>query len=84
VAGQLAFVVAWAVAGALQTGYAPADQAVSDLAALTADNRWIVGLGLVCLAMSDTAQATTKASWPATAIAARGLPRTRGSMSHRR
>ena len=57
VAGQLAFVVAWAVAGALQTGYAPADQAVSDLAALTADNRWIVGLGLVCLAMSDTAVA---------------------------
>ena len=57
VAGQLAFVVAWAVAGALQTGYAPADQAVSDLAALTADTRWIVGLGLVCLAMSDTAVA---------------------------
>jgi hypothetical protein len=53
IAGQLAFVVAWAVAGSLQPGYSVADQTVSELAAGGAQNPWILWLGLLALALSD-------------------------------
>jgi len=53
VAGQLAFVVAWAIAGTLEPGYSAADQTVSELAAGGAANPWILWLGLLALALSD-------------------------------
>ncbi len=53
VAGQLAFVATWAVAGALEPGYSAADQTVSELAAGGAANPWILWLGLLALSLSD-------------------------------
>lgn len=49
---QVAFVVAWVVAGALQRGYDHATQGVSYLAADGADHPWIVTAGLLLLAAS--------------------------------
>ena len=57
VAGQLAFVVAWVVAGALEPGYSAAEQAVSELAAGGARHPWILWLGLLSLSASDSAVA---------------------------
>lgn len=53
VAGQLAFVAAWVVAGRLEPGYSPRDQTVSELAAGGAANPWIIWLGLIALSLSD-------------------------------
>jgi len=53
VAGQLAFVAAWAIAGTLEPGYSAADQTVSELAAGGAANPWILWLGLLSLSFSD-------------------------------
>lgn len=53
IAGQLAFVAAWVVAGNLEPGYSAADQTVSELAAGGAANPWILWLGLLALAVSD-------------------------------
>ncbi len=53
VAGQLAFVAAWVIAGALESGYSAADQTVSELAAGGAANPWILWLGLLSLSFSD-------------------------------
>lgn len=57
VAGQLAFVAAWVVAGRLEPGYSATDQTVSELAAGGAANPWIVGLGLLALSLSDGSMA---------------------------
>ena len=60
-AAQVLLTVAWVVAGALQPGYAPADQTVSELAARNAEHPWIVrtahliwGAGFVALGAAVT------------------------------
>jgi hypothetical membrane protein len=49
---QLAFVAVWAIAGALQQSYSVRDQPVSDLAARTADHRWLMAAGFIVLGAS--------------------------------
>jgi hypothetical protein len=51
-AGQVAFVVSWIVAGALEPGYSHAAQGVSQLAARSAAHPWIVVVGLSALGVS--------------------------------
>jgi len=53
IGGQLAFVAAWAIAGALEPGYSASEQTVSELAAGGAANPWILWLGLLALSLSD-------------------------------
>ncbi len=53
--GQLAFVVSWVTAGALQRGYSPWRQGVSDLTIRHASHAWIVTVGLIAVALSYTA-----------------------------
>jgi hypothetical protein len=53
IAGQLAFVAAWVIAGRLEPGYSAADQTVSELAAGGAANPEILWLGLLALSLSD-------------------------------
>jgi len=48
-AGQVAFVVAWIVAGALAPHYSSLHQGVSELAARHADHAWIVTAGIAAL-----------------------------------
>ena len=55
--GPLAFITSWVVAGALRSGYDPMSDAISRLAELGAENRWIVSTGMVtfggaCLAFA--------------------------------
>jgi hypothetical protein len=56
-AGQLVFVLAWIVAGALEPGYSHVEQGISELAARDATNPWIVGAGIVVLGLSIAALA---------------------------
>jgi hypothetical protein len=51
-AGQLAFIAAWVVAGALEPGYSHVDQGVSELGAATASHPLIFNAGLVVLGAS--------------------------------
>jgi hypothetical protein len=54
-AGQLAFIASWIVAGALQPGYSHLRNAVSDLGAKHAAHPWIVNGGLVVFGISIVA-----------------------------
>src|SRR4051812_11383215 len=54
-AGQLAFIAAWVVAGALEPGYSHVDQAVSELAARTAAHPGIVTARIVAFGLSFAA-----------------------------
>lgn len=51
-AGQLLFIAAWVVAGALEPGYSHVEQAVSELGAGDAAHPWLMNLGLVVLGLS--------------------------------
>jgi len=57
VAGQLAFIVSWAVAGVAEPGYSTAEQTVSELFSGTAAHPWIVRAGLLALVPSYVAAA---------------------------
>src|SRR3954452_14667519 len=54
-AGQVVFIAAWVVAGALEPGYSHVDQAVSELAARTAAHPGIVTAGIVAFGLSFAA-----------------------------
>jgi Protein of unknown function (DUF998) len=54
-AGQVAFVASWVVAGALEPGYSHADQGVSELGARTAEHPLIVNAGLVVFGLTFVA-----------------------------
>jgi Protein of unknown function (DUF998) len=56
-AGQLAFVISWIVAGALEPGYSHLEQGISELGASDARNPWIVNAGIVVLGLSIAALA---------------------------
>lgn len=56
-AGQLLFVAAWLVAGALQQGYSHSEQYVTELGAATANHSWIVNGALVALGLTLVALA---------------------------
>jgi hypothetical membrane protein len=47
IAGPLGFVSAWATAGALTRGYSPVEDAISRLAAVHAETRWLMTGGFV-------------------------------------
>jgi hypothetical membrane protein len=55
IAGQVAFVAAWIVAGALEPGYSHLDQAVSELGARGAAHPLIVNAGLVAMGLAVAA-----------------------------
>jgi hypothetical membrane protein len=55
IAGQVAFIAAWIVASALQPGYSPIDQAISELGARNAAHPWIVNTGIVILGVAVAA-----------------------------
>jgi len=59
VAGQLSFVAAWIVGGAIQPGYSTADQTVSELFSRTADHPLVLWIGLAGLVPSYLATATS-------------------------
>jgi hypothetical protein len=70
-AGQLAFVVTWIVAGALEPHYPAVDSYVSELGARNAAHPWIVNQGIVAFGLS----------WLALGIALRrALPRRRAGV----
>ncbi len=48
------FVTSWIVAGALRRGYDPLEQAISRLAELDADHRWIVTTGMIAFGIGAT------------------------------
>jgi hypothetical protein len=50
--GQVLFVVAWLLAGALEPGYNHARQYISELGAETADNPWIVNSALILFGLT--------------------------------
>ena len=54
-AGQVAFIASWIVAGSLEPHYSAVDQAVSELGARTAAHPWIVNAGIVVLGASFAA-----------------------------
>src|SRR3954471_19005973 len=54
-AGQVAFVASWVVAGALQPRYSAIDSYVSELGARTAAHPWIVDVGVVLFGASFAA-----------------------------
>lgn len=56
-AGQLIFIAAWLVAGALQTGYSHIEHFVSELGADGAEHAWIANGGIVVLGLSFVALA---------------------------
>jgi hypothetical protein len=56
-AGQLAFIVSWVVAGSLEPGYSHIDHYVSDLGARGARHPWIVNAGLITMGLSIAALA---------------------------
>jgi len=47
IVGPLAFITCWAVGGLLTEGYSPIDDAISRLAAVDADTRWLMSTGFV-------------------------------------
>src|SRR3954467_12929182 len=51
-AGQVVFVAAWIVAGALEPHYSHLEQFVSELAARHAAHPWIVTVGIAAMAVS--------------------------------
>ena len=55
VAAQIAFVLAWLVAGLLEPGYSFVEQAISELGARDAEHAWIVNAALVALGASFAA-----------------------------
>ena len=52
VAGPVAFVGAWATAGAVTDGYSAVDDAISRLASVHAPNRWLMTAGFVCFGVA--------------------------------
>lgn len=58
VAGQLAFIAAWAIAGVAEPAYSTADQTVSELFSRPAQHPWIVQAGLAALVASYLASAS--------------------------
>src|SRR4051812_15017163 len=54
-AGQVAFIASWVIAGALEPHYSAVDQAVSELGAKTAAHPRIVNAGIVVLGLSFAA-----------------------------
>jgi hypothetical membrane protein len=52
VVGPIAFVAAWATAGALTKGYSPADEVISQLAAVHAPMRWLMTAGFACFGIA--------------------------------
>ena len=52
ITAQVAFVISWIVAGALEPGYSHLERGVSGLAARDAEHAWIVTAGLVLLGLS--------------------------------
>lgn len=52
IAGQLLFTASWVLAGALERGYSPWRQGVSELGALNARHPWIANAGLLVLGLS--------------------------------
>ncbi|MBA2262089.1 MAG: hypothetical protein H0W03_05420 [Solirubrobacterales bacterium] len=55
IGGQIAFVASWLTAQALEPRYDSEGETVSGLAAASADNPWIVTLGLVAWALGTAA-----------------------------
>ena len=55
VAGQVAFVAAWIVAGALEPGYSHVENYISDLGARGAAHPWIVNTGFVVMGLAIAA-----------------------------
>jgi hypothetical membrane protein len=47
IVGPIAFIACWAVGGLLTDGYSPIDDAISRLAAVDADTRWLMTAGFV-------------------------------------
>jgi hypothetical membrane protein len=74
VAGPVAFVAAWAVAGAATTGYSPVDEAISRLAAVDAPHRTLMTLGFVAYgayllaAVPVLRRSSIGRCWPAVAV----------------
>ena len=54
-AGQVLFIAAWIVGGALEPGYSHVEQAISELGASDATHPWIVNTGLVLFGLSIAA-----------------------------
>ncbi len=52
VVGPTGFVAAWATAGALTKGYSPAEEAISQLAAVDAPTRWLMTAGFGCFGVA--------------------------------
>src|SRR2546423_3387094 len=55
IAGQVAFVAAWVIAGALEPGYSAFDQAISELGARNAAHPWLMNTGFVILGLAIAA-----------------------------
>lgn len=74
VAGPVAFVAAWAVAGAATEGYSPVDEAISRLAAVDAPQRSVMTLGFVAYgayllaAVPVLRRSSIGRCWPAVAV----------------
>ena len=52
VIGPVAFVTAWATAGAMTSGYSSVEDAISRLAAVHAPMRWVMTAGFVCFGVA--------------------------------
>lgn len=57
IAGQVAFVACWILAGALQRDYSHVEQAVSDLGGEVAQHAWVMNAGIVVVGLSVAALA---------------------------
>jgi len=53
VVGPTGFAAAWATAGALTKGYSPADETISQLAAVHAPRRWLMTAGFGCFGVAE-------------------------------
>jgi hypothetical protein len=74
VVGTVAFVASWIVAGAIRPGYDPASDAISRLAELGAQDRWIVTAGMIafglgCIAFAPVLRPVSRAAWMALFVA---------------
>lgn len=84
--GPPAFITSWLIAGSLRAGYDPVHDAISQLAEIGAENRWIVSSGMVtfggaCLAFAPCLRrpaATSLTMAGAASIAVAAFPCTEG------